>query len=545
MEGIIFQEESAESGISSDLRTAYEENNLNSFFSIFAAEEVTGIPTIEDVLNYVNENHWYQDQPYLNPDEILLDWQIVEPAGFNPSEEALQGIQVECVQTGKSYTKMLGTSMKFAISQNGTYTFNGSAQNGATTTRNIKVTSIVDKLVESITLSDAAVTIEAGDIYDVYATINPQNATNKTIIWTSSDESIVTIDREGKILDEFGNRNNTTGGINACKAGTATIRATATDGSGVYAECTVTVTPVVAFTQNNIDYTWEDVHEMAKIISSRFGTTGNGINKTTRSVTINYPASSGNTVTLSVGQEMQLKNSAYYQGHCLIQDRHYKVRILGFNADKLASISNTNSNTTYTGTYAGITFGFVNCLLYNNRMNNTKTNVGGWRQAGLRNYLNQELAIIDSEYFKTVQKKYNIGNMQAQNAQTPSEDKLWLLACSEIWPKGMTSMIALSIRSEYENCWGCCSTNESTMYDENDPNEECRYAYYANFSEADYSNIKTYYWQNGSLNMSNGDYWLRSPNANTTIEFCSINGKDISTPDADTSNCYVSPGFCI
>ena len=54
-----------------------------------------------------------------------------------------------------------------------------------------------------------------------------KNATNKAVTWKSSDDTIATVDNNGKVT--------------AVKEGTATITATATDGSGVYATCTVTV----------------------------------------------------------------------------------------------------------------------------------------------------------------------------------------------------------------------------------------------------------------------------------------------------------------
>lgn len=66
-----------------------------------------------------------------------------------------------------------------------------------------------------------------GDEATLVASVLPENATDKTVVWASSDEAVVTVDETGKIT--------------AAKAGTATITATAQDGSDVGCEYAVTV----------------------------------------------------------------------------------------------------------------------------------------------------------------------------------------------------------------------------------------------------------------------------------------------------------------
>ena len=77
--------------------------------------------------------------------------------------------------------------------------------------------------VESVTLSDPPATLFVDGTTTLIATVAPENATDKTVTWTSSDETVATV---------------TDGTVTAKKAGTATITAKAGEKSDT---CTVTV----------------------------------------------------------------------------------------------------------------------------------------------------------------------------------------------------------------------------------------------------------------------------------------------------------------
>ncbi len=79
--------------------------------------------------------------------------------------------------------------------------------------------------VESITLSESALTLEIGDTRTLTATVLPANATNKNYTWSSSAPNIVSVSN---------------GTIRALAAGSATITVTTEDG-GKSATCQVTV----------------------------------------------------------------------------------------------------------------------------------------------------------------------------------------------------------------------------------------------------------------------------------------------------------------
>ena len=82
--------------------------------------------------------------------------------------------------------------------------------------------------VTGITLNTTTASLEVGKTTTLTATVEPSDATNKSVTWTSSDTSVATVAPDGTVT--------------AVKAGAATITATAADGSGKSAACTVTVT---------------------------------------------------------------------------------------------------------------------------------------------------------------------------------------------------------------------------------------------------------------------------------------------------------------
>ena len=91
--------------------------------------------------------------------------------------------------------------------------------------------------VTAITLNKTATTIyklndNSTETLSVTA-VTPDEATDKTYTWSSDDITKATVDQNGVVT--------------AVAEGTAHIRATANDGSGVYGECTVTVTDLSAY----------------------------------------------------------------------------------------------------------------------------------------------------------------------------------------------------------------------------------------------------------------------------------------------------------
>ena len=99
-----------------------------------------------------------------------------------------------------------------------------------------------DISVAGITLDITDVSIKVGETAVLTPTIIPDNATNKSVKWSSSSDDVATVDNNGKVT-----------GI---KEGSATITVTTSDG-GKTATCTVTVAAPANGTDNG--YEWVDL----------------------------------------------------------------------------------------------------------------------------------------------------------------------------------------------------------------------------------------------------------------------------------------------
>ena len=84
-----------------------------------------------------------------------------------------------------------------------------------------------NKKTDAITLDKASLNLYAGASGKLTVAVEPADATDPSVSWKSSDTKIATVDQKGQ--------------VKAVAKGTATITATANDGSNVTASCTVTV----------------------------------------------------------------------------------------------------------------------------------------------------------------------------------------------------------------------------------------------------------------------------------------------------------------
>ena len=93
--------------------------------------------------------------------------------------------------------------------------------------------------VGSVSLSTDYLEMKTNDSCTLYAWVYPENATDKTVTWSSDDTSVVSVDQNGKIT--------------AHNAGETVVTATAAGGKS--ADCLVSVEPVtvIAYKKGDVD----------------------------------------------------------------------------------------------------------------------------------------------------------------------------------------------------------------------------------------------------------------------------------------------------
>ncbi len=158
--------------------------------------------------------------PILVKDDGSLDNSSTDTLGIEVSK-ATSGSVTTYTFTAVSATAVAYT-LGVEISAAGDWSDTGYPYFGAPI--DVSVAS-ADIAVESITLDEGAVSVQKGKTVALTATVAPEDATDRTVTWTSSDDSIAAVDENGVVT--------------GVAVGDATITAAAGDKS---AECKVTVT---------------------------------------------------------------------------------------------------------------------------------------------------------------------------------------------------------------------------------------------------------------------------------------------------------------
>lgn len=146
--------------------------------------------------------------------------------------------------------------------------------------------TVVPTLVTSVTLDKTTATLRAGETVTLTATVNPEDATDKTVEWSTSDASVATVEN---------------GVITAVKVGTATITAKAGDKTAT-CEIAVVPTPVTSVTLDKTEVSLKE-GEQVKLYATISPT--NATNKTVLWSSANSNVASvdgqGNVSAISVG----------------------------------------------------------------------------------------------------------------------------------------------------------------------------------------------------------------------------------------------------
>ncbi|MGO4547267.1 S-layer homology domain-containing protein [Paenibacillus sp. 2TAB23] len=149
-----------------------------------------------------------------------------------------------------------------------------SVDGGLTATAAVTVEAAVNHVpVAGVTLDKNEVTLTEGKQTPLTATVAPENATNKAVTWSSSNENVATVDTKGFVI--------------AVKAGTANITVTSVDG-GLTATTAVTVEAAVSKPgdvtnvkvvpgDQQLALTWEDPADLTQVKLVVSGGTGTAV----------------------------------------------------------------------------------------------------------------------------------------------------------------------------------------------------------------------------------------------------------------------------
>ena len=188
------------------------------------------------------------DSVSTSADQITLSWTMPRTAGtYNYNIFLSDGTtqqKIEGIET---------TSFSFYLDEPGTYTWyvesyllddNYTFAPHPSETATFTIDSVPDEEVPvtAISLDKSTLELAVEETATLTATVSPSNATQKDVIWSSSNTSVATV--------------STGGVVTAVNAGTATITATTLDG-GFTATCSVTVTPRPSNTENG--HEWVDL----------------------------------------------------------------------------------------------------------------------------------------------------------------------------------------------------------------------------------------------------------------------------------------------
>lgn len=212
----------------------------NNVANITLKQPFEGKKTIQCVAKYIL-NNYQQSRTYTyeitcSPVDIAL-YPTVMSLDMGQSQTLQWQFNPSNPQYGATVTFSSNDISIADVDFNGKITARGAGTTTITATTNYFTTAtcqvtVNPMLATSINLNQSAMNLTVGSSQKLTATVLPAGASDKSVTWTSSDESIATVDANGNVT-----------GITT---GLATITATTNDGSNLGASCAVTVSGITA-----------------------------------------------------------------------------------------------------------------------------------------------------------------------------------------------------------------------------------------------------------------------------------------------------------
>lgn len=185
-----------------------------------------------------NSSWHYLSRSYLltlNPDQSSYT-EYVGTISFKANDEfrIRNNYFFEVALDTASCSQVSKVGSNFKINEDGTYALYFKPSMGNDTLYVAKVASPVNPT--SVTLSESAINLSNGSSHLLSATVNPANASNKTVSWSSSDPTKASVNELGLVTAH-------------ASSGTVTITASVNGFSSITANCTVTLSDVPATTK--------------------------------------------------------------------------------------------------------------------------------------------------------------------------------------------------------------------------------------------------------------------------------------------------------
>ncbi|NDV83663.1 Ig-like domain-containing protein [Bacteroides sp. 51] len=208
--------------------------------AIYPKSVLINIPAAQQQLIYTDEAG-ASVLPLIKGESVALSYTFApDDITFNEFDWTSSNTSVATVDQDGTITAVSGNGTGYAIVQVAPSVFY-SGSNIYSTLKVVVANSMVP--ATSITISSTADEVFAGETAQLTATILPDNATYKTVKWSSSNESIATVDASGLV----------TGKVNENYSAIVTITATSLDGAQVLAKKDITVKQIVVPESVTID----------------------------------------------------------------------------------------------------------------------------------------------------------------------------------------------------------------------------------------------------------------------------------------------------
>jgi hypothetical protein len=367
--------------------------------------------------------------------------------------------------------------------------------------------------VTSITLSKTTLSLISGIPQTIQATVEPDDATNSNILWTSSDNNVATVSG-GTIT------------VNAATATgtTATITATAADESGILATCTITAYKLEsdAATEHEINKKFGISEDDEGYVAKTFAALHTYIQAAPELISsvINVGSSATDCDYIDLASLTIPANTSLTVAELSLTDEqvksatgYYKLRMMVIGVN---SFKDKNGN----GTTPHIVFQFQNAITNGKMISAASTAVNSYKVAPLRTYITGDL----KNALKT--------------AGIPFDTDIIWSPKRLSYDHATTGLLTLEDQIWLPTEWEMKGSNTVANTLENGDNQ----VQFAGYTTA--TNLKKYLANTG---VSATAYWSGSPGkTDTALKFCMINnGNGGIMEQAANAAVGISPAFVV